>query len=196
MRHRRRPLMSAATPRAATYDVATFPQSSTKATQIQPRRRPDHRSRPASTVKKAAERLGVVVVGRRPVRPRLEDQHRQHAPARRSGRIDGWGRGLARCSSTHRYATTPGPGERRVLHDQQVDRVRVHPVQQRQRPHDQFEVGLVEGVAVVRVVPGVRGVVGVEVARGDLLPGLAVLAEVRRQVEVVPQVHSCGGSGG
>ncbi len=40
----------------------------------------------------------------------------------------------------------------------------------------------------MRVEPGVRGVVGVEVARGDLLPGLAVLAEVGGQVEVVPQV--------
>ena len=67
-------------------------------------------------------------------------------------------------------------------------RVWPHPVQEGEWPHDQFQVGLIEGIAVVRIVPGVRGVVGIEVARGNLLPGLAVLAEVGGQVEMVPEV--------
>ena len=157
----------------------------------------DHEDPPAAPVapkiaageqnEESGERLGVVVVRRGPVRPRLEHQH--------GADTGGDGDGEAPVGRVHLevfegppVCDEAGPGQCGILHDQKVDGVWPHPVKEGERPHDQFQVGLVEGVAVVRIVPGVRGVVGVEVARGNLLPGLAVLAEVRGQVEVVPQV--------
>ena len=133
------------------------------------------------------ERLGVVVVRGRPVGPRLQDQD--------GADTGGDGDGEATVGSVQgemlegpSVGDEPGAGQRRVLHDQEVDGVRPHPVQEGERPHNQLEVGLVEGIPVVRVVPGVRRVVRIEMAGGDLLPGLAVLAEVCREVEVVPEV--------
>ena len=128
-----------------------------------------------------------VTVGRGPVRPRLEDQYGPHTGGDGDSEASVWRVDLEVFEGPP-VRDEARPGHRGVLHDQQVDAVWPHPVEEGERPHDQFEVGLVEGVAVVRIVPGVRGVVGVEVARGDLLPGLAVLAEVGGQIEVVPQV--------
>jgi hypothetical protein len=172
--------MSAATPNAATYDVATFPHNKTPARPQVPARQ--HRE-------ERRQRLGVEVVGRRPIRPWLEDEHGEHASADDEGEATVGGVVL-QVLERPTVRDESGAGEGQVLDDQKVDRVRVHPVQQGQRPHDELEVRLVEGVAVVGVVPGVRRVVRVEVAGRDLLPGLAVLTEVGGQVEVVPQVDA------
>ena len=131
--------------------------------------------------------FGVVVVGRRPVGPGLENQDGQDTARHRHGEPAVRGMVLQMLEDPP-VGDQSGAGQGDVLHDQEVDGVGPHPVQQGQRPHDEFEIALVEGVAVVRVEPGVRGVVRVEVARGDLLPSLAVLPEIGCQVEVVPQV--------
>ena len=129
----------------------------------------------------------MVVIRGRPVRPGLQGEDGQHAAPYDQGEAS-IGSVDLEVLEDPAIGDQARPDQREVLNDQQIDGVRPHPVQESKRPHDQLEIGLIEGIAVVRVVPGIGGVVGVEVTGGDLLPGLAVLAEVGSEVEVIPEV--------
>ena len=142
---------------------------------------------PRQQGEEGCQRFGVVVVGCRPVGPGLENQDGQDTARHRHGEPAVRGMVLQMLEDPPEGNQT-GPGQGDVLNDQEVDGVRPDPVQESERPDDQLEITLIEGIAVVRVEPGIGGVVGIEVTGGDLLPGLAVLTEIGGQVEVVPEV--------
>ncbi len=120
--------------------------------------------------------FGVEVEGDRPPRPWVESQ--QHQPgAGQPSRVPQRqvpSRDLAQPQERHELGTHHAG----VLKPEQEHAARENPVQQGQRPHDDFGVVLPE-----REID--HGVVGVQVAVRDQIPGLLILRGVRREREAV-----------